>query len=61
MTETTKYNPGSPEAIERGCTCPILDNAHGKGYMGGVKDEDGELVFVISQGCPLHDKTEEDL
>lgn len=24
-------NPGSDEAIDRGCTCPILDNAHGAG------------------------------
>ena len=39
-------NPGSKEAIEQGCTCPILDNSHGKGYMEGI--------FVIVQGCPLH-------
>jgi len=49
-------NPGSDAAIALGCTCPVLDNAHGKGYLGGVKNEKGHLVFVISGGCPLHGK-----
>ena len=49
-----KPNPGSDEAIEKGCTCPRMDNAHGKGYLGGVKGEDGETVFVINCSCPLH-------
>ena len=39
-------NPGSDEAKKQGCTCPILDNAHGHGFGGN---------FVIVQGCPLHD------
>lgn len=46
--------PGSDEAIAAGCVCPVLDNAHGKGYMGGVKDEEGETVYIISWVCPLH-------
>jgi len=29
-----KPNPGSPEAIKKGCTCPVLDNGHGKGHLG---------------------------
>lgn len=41
-------NPGSGEAIEQGCTCPILDNGHGRGYMGI------EGQFIITAGCPLH-------
>ena len=40
--------PGSKEAIDKGCTCPILDNAHGKGYMGASG------AFVISADCPVH-------
>ena len=28
-------NPGSDEAIAAGCTCPVIDNGHGRGYMGG--------------------------
>ena len=43
-----KPNPGSKEAIAAGCTCPVLDNAHGKGYMG-VKG-----VFAFSSNCKLH-------
>lgn len=46
--------PGSDEAIAAGCVCPVLDNAHGKGYMGGAKDENGETVYILSWACPLH-------
>lgn len=43
-------NPGSDEAIEQSCTCPVMDNAHGKGIMG-----DGEKHgYWITAGCPLH-------
>lgn len=50
-------NPGSDEAKAQGCTCPVWDNAHGKGYMGGVEDPiSGETLFVVSFGCPLHGK-----
>lgn len=48
-------NPGSPEAEKLGCTCPIIDNGHGRGYMGGVKDKSGETMFVYTSGCPVHD------
>lgn len=41
-------NPGSDEAIKAGCKCPVLDNAHGKGYMGV------EGVFVYSELCGIH-------
>ena len=47
-------NPGSDEAIKQGCTCPVLDNAHGRGIMGGGE----ELGFWITAGCPLHGKKE---
>ena len=48
-------NPGSPEAVAAGCTCPRLDNGHGKGYLGGVKDQKtGETLFVYIVGCPVH-------
>lgn len=41
-------NPGSKEAQELGCTCPVLDNAHGKGYMLQPN------VFVYNCACPVH-------
>jgi hypothetical protein len=47
-------NPGSDEAIEQGCTCPVLDNAHGRGYLGGMRSPEGNPLFVMSADCPLH-------
>lgn len=47
-------NPGTDEAIEQGCKCPIMDNGHGLGYLGGMKSEEGNTLFVYTQGCPLH-------
>lgn len=44
--------PGSNEAIEKGCTCPVLSNNRGKGT--GLKDNDGNLLFWKSSDCPLH-------
>ena len=44
----TKPNPGSDAAIAQGCTCPRMDNGHGKGYMGMPG------VFAMSGDCPLH-------
>lgn len=42
-----KPNPGSNEAIKLGCTCPVLDNGHGKGAWDSKS-------FWISEDCPLH-------
>jgi hypothetical protein len=44
-------NPGSQEAIEAGCRCPVLDNAHGE---GAYVDKDGVAQFWINGDCPLH-------
>lgn len=44
-----EYNPGSDEALDNGCECPIIDNGHGRGHMG--TDE-----YVINFDCPLHGK-----
>lgn len=45
---TTVPNPGSAEARAQGCSCPVLDNNHGRGYRGNPN------VFVRVVGCPLH-------
>lgn len=47
-------NPGSDEAIATGCLCPVIDNGHGRGYMGQNN------VFVMSFDCMMHNKKEED-
>ena len=44
----TPPRPGSREALEQGCKCPVMDNEYGKGYMG----IDGLYVYTLS--CPLH-------
>ena len=46
--------PGSDEALSNGCRCPVLDNGHGKGYLGGVTDDNGRTIYVISEACDLH-------
>ena len=51
--DTKPPSPGSDAAIERGCICPVMDNARGAGwrYIPGKP-----RVFVINEGCPLHDE-----
>jgi hypothetical protein len=39
--------PGSPEAQEQECTCPVMDNNYGKGIGKPPK-------FWMNQECPLH-------
>lgn len=41
--------PGSHDAVEAGCTCPVLDNHHGHGFVMG-----GERAYWIAENCPLH-------
>ena len=48
-TPSSPPTPGSDAALELGCRCAVLDNAHGQGYYG----QPG--VFVITAGCPVHD------
>lgn len=52
-TKPALPNPGSREAAAAGCTCPVIDNHHGKGFpapWGGP-----EKLFVFAAGCPVHD------
>jgi hypothetical protein len=44
----TELKPGSDAALAQGCTCPVMDNAHGKGFMGQAG------AFVTRGNCPLH-------
>ena len=48
-------NPGTREAIDAGCQCPVLDNRHGKGYYAAP---DG--IFAYNEGCPIHWPAKED-
>ena len=44
-------NPGSNEALEQGCLCPVLDNCHGEGVSGS---------FWINADCPIHGQVGEE-
>ena len=44
----TPLNPGSRPAIAAGCTCPVLDNGHGRGFRGIAG------MFVYNEWCPIH-------
>lgn len=41
-------DPGSNSALDEGCTCAVLDNAHGIGY----RCNPGKHVITLD--CPLH-------
>lgn len=42
-------NPGSDEAVKRGCKCPIMDNHYGEGVFFN-----GAFQFWMAMDCPLH-------
>jgi hypothetical protein len=46
-----KYKPGSPGAVERGCTCPQAENNFGRG-----RSKDGVIKpdFAADPQCPIH-------
>lgn len=50
---TDKLNPGSDEAIELGCLCPVLDNGHGNDELGKTRG------FWVNVDCPIHGKSKE--
>lgn len=50
-TGTHTPPPGSKEAVEAGCTCPILDNCRGAGIPVGSKDT---RLYWHTAGCPVH-------
>ena len=62
-TEQTVPNPGSPEAVTRGCTCPVLDNHHRRGIPWPREDgkDPKELPsFWINGECLLHGQGDDD-
>lgn len=46
-------NPGSREAGEQGCICPVMDNWRGSDEIGRIRG------FIVVAGCPLHHQTPE--
>lgn len=50
--EQYQHPPGDPQAVSDGCTCPVTDNANGKGC--GYVDSEGWPLYVFDLECPLH-------
>ncbi len=48
--------PGSPEAVQRGCACPVIDNGHGRGHLG----EGEKYGWWMNASCPLHGEPKEE-
>ncbi len=46
---TVQLPPGSDEALDKGCQCPVLDNGHGRGII-----IDGRTEYWINGDCPIH-------
>ena len=46
------FNPGSEEAIDAGCSCPVLDNSHGLGYRRATSTS--PALFIFNATCRLH-------
>lgn len=47
---TKPPNPGSKEALDMGCLCPVMDNHAGEGFRQG----DAGPMFWVAGDCPLH-------
>ena len=45
------YHPGSPGAVERGCSCPQAENNFGRGRS---KNGVVEPSFAADPRCPIH-------
>ena len=48
MEPIFEHQPGSPEAIAQGCTCPP------QAGPGAVFGSDGTPTYVCDQDCPMH-------
>lgn len=47
----TTPNPGSDEAIKKGCVCAVMDNRHGAGCG---RSDNGRPLYWITEDCPVH-------
>jgi hypothetical protein len=48
MEQPFEHEPGSPEAIARGCTCPP------QAGPGAVFGPDGTTGYACDKNCPMH-------
>jgi hypothetical protein len=54
MSES-KPMPGSKEAIEAGCNCPVMDNRHGLGIpMVNPETKEVQFAYWMTADCIIH-------
>ncbi len=46
--------PGSQEAVDQGCNCPVLDNCNGKGFPVITDEGEPRTAYWMTADCPLH-------
>lgn len=51
-------NPGSRQALDTGCLCPVTDNHHGKGIPYTTPDGTTKFAFWTRGDCPVHGKAD---
>ncbi len=49
--QRAELTPGSDAAWNHGCTCPVVDNARGRGV-----ELSAGTFFWINASCPIHGK-----
>ena len=43
---------GSKAAVKAGCSCPVLDNVYGLGYVQATDTRPAQYIY--HDGCPVH-------
>jgi hypothetical protein len=47
--------PGSKEAVEAGCNCPVIDNHHGEGIpMVNPDTKEVQRAYWMTADCVIH-------
>lgn len=54
MSKLPDPKPGTKEASAAGCSCPVLDNHHGRGRGGDGK----KYGWYVTEACKLHCRTQ---
>ncbi len=57
MQEIIFPPPGSDKSIAQGCTCPVWDNCHGRGYGADWM----KYGWIVQGDCPLHGRIAEEI
>lgn len=48
------FAPGSKEAVEHGCVCPVFSNNYGRGLHTEAHSWGLRITYMTESDCPLH-------